>query len=124
MRVLVTGATGFVGRAVVTAFARDGRAVRAAVRRPPQPAFAAGIEVAQHPDLLQSFDWAPLLDGVDQVVHLAGIAHTGGVAPDLYDRVNRQATAELAAAAARSGVRHFVSSPRCGRRPDRRPIMP
>lgn len=108
MRVLVTGATGFVGRAVATAFARDGRAVRAAVRRPPRPAFAAGIEVAQHPDLLQSFDWAPLLDGVDQVVHLAGIAHTGGVAPDLYDRVNRQATAELAAAAAGSGVRHFV----------------
>jgi UDP-glucose 4-epimerase len=108
MPVLVTGATGFVGRAVVTAFAHDGRAVRAAVRRPPQPALAAGVEVVQHPDLSQSFDWAPFLDGVDQVIHLAGIAHTGGVAPELYDRVNRQATAELAAAAARGGVRHFV----------------
>jgi nucleoside-diphosphate-sugar epimerase len=46
---------------------------------------------------------------VDQVVHLAGIAHTGpGVDPETYDRVNRQATAELAAAAAAAGVRHFV----------------
>jgi nucleoside-diphosphate-sugar epimerase len=108
MRVLITGATGFVGRAVVTAFATADRTVRAAVRRPPQPPFAAGVEVVQHPDLSQSFDWAPLLAGVDQIVHLAGIAHTGGVAPELYDRVNRQATAELAAAATRAGVRHFV----------------
>jgi nucleoside-diphosphate-sugar epimerase len=108
MRVLITGATGFVGRAVVTAFATADRTVRAAVRRPPQPPFAAGVEVVQHPDLSQSFEWAPLLAGVDQIVHLAGIAHTGGVAPELYDRVNRQATAELAAAATRAGVRHFV----------------
>jgi nucleoside-diphosphate-sugar epimerase len=108
MGVLVTGASGFIGRAVVTAFAHQGRTVRAAVRRPPQPAFAAGVEVVQHQDLSQSFDWTPLLDGVDQIIHLAGIAHTGGVAPALYDRVNRQAPAELAAAAARSGVRHFV----------------
>jgi nucleoside-diphosphate-sugar epimerase len=107
-RILVTGASGFVGRAVVAAFARSGRAVRAAVRRPPDIAFPAGVEVVQHPDLAQSFDWTPYLDDVDQVVHLAGIAHTGGVAPERYERVNHRATAELAAAAARSGVRHFV----------------
>lgn len=105
-RVLVTGASGFIGRAVVAAFAQDGRAVRAAVRRP--IAFADGVEVVQHPDLAQPIDWRPLLDGVDQVVHLAGIAHTGGVDAALYDRVNRQATAELAAAAVEAGVGHFV----------------
>ena len=108
MRVLVTGASGFVGRAVVTALASSGRAVSAGVRRPPRPPFPAGVEVMQHPDLSQSFDWTPLLEGVDQVVHLAGIAHTDGVAPARYDRVNRLATAELAAAAAATGVQHFV----------------
>jgi nucleoside-diphosphate-sugar epimerase len=107
-RVLVTGASGFVGRAVVTAFAADGLAVRAGVRRPPRPQFADDVEVMQHPDLSQPFAWAPFLAGVDQVVHLAGIAHTGGVAAALYDRVNCLATAELAAAAARAGVRRFV----------------
>jgi len=107
-RLLVTGATGFVGRAVIGAFAQDGRTLRAAVRHSPQPPFAANVEIAQHPDLSQAFDWAKLLDGVDQVVHLAGIAHTGGVAEERYDRVNRQATAELAAAASRAGVRQFI----------------
>jgi len=105
---LVTGASGFVGRAVVAAFAQSGRAVRAAMRRPPDVAFPAGVEVVQHPDLAQSFDWTPFLAGVDQVVHLAGIAHTGGVAPERYDRINRRATAELAAAAAQSGLHQFV----------------
>ena len=110
-RLMVTGATGFVGRAVVAAFARD-HAVRAAVRQAPQLPFASGVEIVQHPDLSRSFDWAPVLDGVEDVVHLAGIAHTGGGAAASYDRVNRAATAELAAAAARAGVRRlvFVSS--------------
>ena len=78
----------------------------------PQLPFAAGVEIVQHPDLSHSFDWAPVLDGVEHVVHLAGIAHTGGGAAASYDRVNHAATAELAAAAARAGVRRlvFVSS--------------
>jgi nucleoside-diphosphate-sugar epimerase len=117
-RVLVTGASGFIGNAVVAALARDGYAVRAAVRRP-HPSFPDGVEVVQHPDLAEAFDWQPLLQGVDQVVHLAGIAHTGrGVDRASYDRVNRQATAQLATAAAQAGVKHlvFVSSIRaqCG----------
>ena len=106
-RVLVTGASGFVGSAVVAALARDGYTVRAAVRRP-HLSFPDGIEVVQHPDLAQTFDWQPLLQGVDQVVHLAGIAHTRGADAASYDRVNRLATARLAAAAALARVGHFV----------------
>lgn len=108
-RTLVTGASGFIGRATIEALAQNGYALRAAVRRPAPSTFAGGVEVAQHPDLAEAFDWRPFLDGVDQVIHLAGIAHIGrGVAPALYDRINRLATARLAAAAAEAGVKRFV----------------
>ena len=112
-RILVTGASGFVGRAVIAGLAESGQTVRAAVRRPPAPPFAAAVEVAEHGDLAATVDWRPLLAEVDQVVHLAGIAHSGRhTAPELYDRVNRDATAQLARAAAQAGVRRlvFVSS--------------
>ncbi len=108
-RILVTGASGFVGRAVVAELTRRGASVRAAVRRPPPFSFAEDVEVVEHPDLAQAFDWRPLLNGVDQVVHLAGLAHAGrGAATERYDQVNGEATARLAAAATRAGVADFV----------------
>lgn len=107
-RVLVTGATGFLGRPVVAAFAGDGQIVRAAVRRAPVPPFGDGVEAIQHPDLAGSFDWRPLLDGVDTVIHLAGIERSRGIRPALYDLINHQATARLANAAAQAGIRHFI----------------
>jgi nucleoside-diphosphate-sugar epimerase len=107
-RILVTGASGFIGSAVVAALARDGYDVRAAVRRPGQ-SFPDGVAVVQHPDLAGTFDWRPLVDGIDQVVHLAGIAHVSrGIDAAAYDRVNRAATAQLAIAAAQAGVGHFI----------------
>jgi nucleoside-diphosphate-sugar epimerase len=112
-RILVTGASGFIGRAVVAAFAETGHALRAGVRRPPQPPFGDDVEVMQHGDLAQPIDWRPLLEGIDHVVHLAGIAHgRGRIDPKLYDRINTIATSQLAIAAAQAGVRRlvFVSS--------------
>lgn len=107
-RVLITGATGFLGRPTVAALAADGAAIRAAVRHLPVPPFEAAVDVVQYPDLQQPFDWQPLLDGIDIVIHLAGLERKLGAANALYDQINHQATARLGAAAARAGIRHFI----------------
>jgi nucleoside-diphosphate-sugar epimerase len=111
-RVLVTGATGFCGRPLVTALAEAGDEVRAAVRGTPAPPFAPAVEIVQA-DLAAPVAWAPLLAGIDAVIHLAGIAHARARIPDArydarYDAINHQATAALAQAAHAAGVRHFV----------------
>ena len=108
-RVLVTGASGFVGHALVRTLVSAGIPVRAATRTPSATAFPGGVEVVAVPDHMQPFDWAPVLDGVEGVVHLAGIAHIGpGTDPAVYDRVIHAATAELVAACSRAGIKRFV----------------
>jgi UDP-glucose 4-epimerase len=109
MKVLVTGATGFVGRPLLVALQGAGYEVHAAVRRQPQPVLPVEVVVVPSPDLGEAGAWRGLLDGIDAVVHLAGIAHTGRGVPDArYDLVNRQGSAALARAAAQAGVGRFV----------------
>jgi nucleoside-diphosphate-sugar epimerase len=109
MRILVTGASGFVGRPLVEALAQAGHSVRAAVRDRRALEFPVGVEIARMPDLAGAVDWAPLLDDVNAVVHLAAIAHAErAVSDDEFDRVNHQATAAFARAAVAAGVKRFV----------------
>ncbi len=107
MRIVVTGATGFVGGPLVRFLVARGWSVRAAGRRP-----LTNVESVTHGDLARTVDWGRVVDGCDAVVHLAGIAHTGGTSDDLYEQVNHRQTVELARAARRAGVRRmvFVSS--------------
>ena len=106
-RVLVTGASGFVGPHVVAALSKAGWSLRLAARRPmPSP---EGIETVVVGDLAERIDWSEVLRGIDHVVHMAGLAHAGpGLDEALYRRINTEATLELARAAAAAGVRRFV----------------
>jgi nucleoside-diphosphate-sugar epimerase len=107
-RVLVTGASGFIGRPLVAALLRAGYAVRAVTRR--QVSFPGSVEVANVPDFMDSIDWNPILRGVDFIVHLAGMAHSR-VADTTYsefDQINWIATQRLAQAAKEAGIDRFI----------------
>ncbi len=107
-RVLVTGATGFIGKKLVAALAKQGFAVRAAARDPNAIIAASEVERVVMPELAAPSDWSALLDGVSDVVHLAGIAHAPGVLPDdVYTRINAEAVGELAAQA-KGKVERFI----------------
>ena len=107
-RILVTGASGFIGRALVDELANAGHVVRAAMRQPAD-VFPRSVEVVAVADLTRPVEWRPLLRDVQTVVHLAGIAHAGSqIAEQAYDRVNRLATAELATAAKSHGIGHLI----------------
>lgn len=109
--VLVTGATGFVGRALCTHLAALGYSVRAAVRH-------AGVTQGMPVDeqlvigLDAQTDWVTALAGVNMVVHLAARVHVmaeQSTDPQTeFRRTNVQGTLRLAEQAVQAGVRRFV----------------
>jgi nucleoside-diphosphate-sugar epimerase len=108
VKLLVTGAGGFVGRQLVPALAALGHEVVAATRS--AAGNVDGVRYVVQPELdRETVDWDALTGGVDGIVHLAGIAHATGAVPDAaYMRVNHHATVALARAAERAGVSRFV----------------
>lgn len=107
--VLVTGASGFVGRTLCRVLMDSGFRVRAAVRR--SGGVPDGIEQVAIGDIGSATDWTEALRGVDAVVHAAARAHIMNAQPsdfDLYYETNARGTARLAEAAASAGVRRFV----------------
>jgi nucleoside-diphosphate-sugar epimerase len=108
-RVLVTGATGFVGAHLCARLAQVPYVVRAALRAPGTP--PAGVaEVAVVGDLGTQTDWRSALEGVDTVIHAAARAHRldDHDPEETYLEVNARGTLTLARAAARAGVRRLV----------------
>ncbi|MGV7214095.1 NAD-dependent epimerase/dehydratase family protein [Bradyrhizobium sp. UFLA05-112] len=103
--VLVTGASGFVGRHVAPALVDQGWSVRRAVRSPEGLDGEVVVET-----IGPETNWQAALDGVDAVVHLAARVHHKHEehAVQLYRNINIAGTLHLARSAAAAGVRQFI----------------
>jgi nucleoside-diphosphate-sugar epimerase len=109
MRIAITGADGFVGHHAVEAVRAAGHDVRPLVRQLRTESDAAARAVG---DIGPDTVWAPFIDDCDAVIHLAGAVHETGPETAVREarmrRVNVEATACLARAAAECGVRRVV----------------
>ena len=114
MKILTTGANGFVGQPLCTELLRQGHSVRAAVRA--ANTLAKNAEVAAIGAIDGATNWIDTLRSVDVVIHLAARVHVmkDASADPLAEflKVNLHGTVNLAQQAARAGVRRlvFVSS--------------
>ncbi len=107
-KTLVTGGTGFVGRAVVTELLYSGRGVRVLARNPEHPALAGlDVEVATG-DLRDTASLERAVKGCARVFHVAADYRLWVPDPREMYAVNVEGTRELLAAAAAAGVERVV----------------
>ncbi len=107
-RILVTGATGFVGAAVVNQASAMGYHVRALSRRADGASAADERVVA---DILDPDALREAMKGVDAVIHAAGLAHVYSATPatdQRFESINHAGARKVAHAAAVAGVRNYV----------------
>lgn len=113
--VAVTGANGFVGRALCRRLQQDGLRVRAVVRRREAAALVPADEVAVVEGVNRPDAWVTALAGADAVAHLIALTHERAASTSAlseYRAVNVDITASVVAASQRVGVGRllYVSS--------------
>lgn len=114
MKILMTGASGFLGSHILDRLLADGHTVRAVVRDPQRAAARRGRAAAaslewMRLDFAQALtpdDWLPALRDMDAVVNAVGILREQG--GQTFDLLHRQAPCALFAACAASGVKRVL----------------
>ena len=105
LKIALTGATGFVGRAVVSAFMAKSCQVSALVRDPTRASMNPNVRLVQG-DLQNRAALDDLTRNADVVVHMAGVI--GALRRNDFFLTNEQGSLMVAEAAARNGVKRFV----------------
>lgn len=107
MRILLTGASGFIGGRLLDALLRDGHRVVAVSRRKPASASSQVQHLAKNfADSLNASDWEGAVQGIDVVINAVGILREQGA--QSFDALHHRAPVALFEAAAVAGVRRVV----------------
>lgn len=105
--ILLTGSTGLVGGHLLRRLVAAGGSIRCLVREPASFERLKGLPVELcSGDLVDLASLQRAIEGVDQVIHLAGILQERGEAT--FKRVNAEGTQNLVQAAQEAGVHRFV----------------
>ncbi len=103
--IAVTGAAGFVGRRLVAELVKRGHSVVGLDRAPAPAGTPQGVTWVAA-DLLAPESYARSLAGVETVIHMAAV--TGKAKPEVFHRVNVDATKALLTAATAAGAQRFI----------------
>ena len=108
-KILITGASGFVGKSLTSALLRQGHSICAAVRSISSPNESSEIVVGE---IDHDTNWATALRDVDVVIHLAARVHVmteySQNPLDEFRKTNVEGTLNLAQQAAKAGVKRIV----------------
>jgi len=116
-RVLVTGATGFVGNAVIHSLVRNGYTPVALVRSGSEHKLEYNAEIV-HGDILDKESLVQALDGIYAVIHLVGIIREFPKKNITFENMHHVATKNIVKATVQSGIKRYIHMSANGTRQD------
>jgi len=116
-RILVTGATGFVGNAVVESLSKHGYAPVALVREGSEQKLHHDAEVI-HGDILDKASLLKALDGIYAVIHLVGIIREVPRKAITFENMHTYATKNIVEACVEKGIKRYIHMSANGTRAD------
>ncbi len=106
-KVVVSGATGYMGRRLIPMLLQRGHTVRAIVREGSQKKLPSGCECVVA-DVLKHETMASAFDGFDTLVHLVGVAHPGPGKEQEFINIDMKSVDELIAATVANTEMHCI----------------